>query len=75
MKPELKAKIIAYNKAVKEKAEKATDLDVLVAEIMKLPYGQLKKVLTEEVMAVLEKYGYTATSDACKGGEYGKFYS
>lgn len=64
MKPELKAKIIAYNKAVKEKAEKATDLDVLVAEIMKLPYGQLKKVLTEEVMAVLEKYGYTATSDA-----------
>lgn len=63
MKPELKAKILAYNKAVKEKAEKATDLDVLVAEIMKLPYGQLKKVLTEEVMAVLEKYGYTATSN------------
>lgn len=59
MKSELKAKIIAYNKAVKEKAEKATDLDVLVAEIMKLPYGQLKKVLTDEVMAVLEKYGYT----------------
>ena len=58
MKPELKAKIIAYNKAVKEKADKATDLDVLVAEIMKLPYGQLKKVLTDEVMAVLKKYGY-----------------
>lgn len=63
MKPELKAKILAYNKAVKEKADKATDLDVLVAEIMKLPYGQLKKVLTEEVMAVLEKYGYTETSN------------
>lgn len=63
MKPELKAKILAYNKAVKEKADKATDLDVLVAKIMKLPYGQLKKVLTEEVMAVLEKYGYTATSN------------
>lgn len=59
MKPELKAKIIAYNKAVKEKAEKATDLDILVAEIMKLPYGQLKKVLTPEVLAVLDKYGYT----------------
>lgn len=57
MKPELKAKIIAYNKAVKEKADKATDLDILVSGIMKLPYGQLKKVLTEEVMAVLEKYG------------------
>ena len=59
MKPELRAKIIAYNKAVKEKADKASDLDVLVSEIMKLPYGQLKKVLTAEVMAVLEKYGYT----------------
>ena len=63
MKPELKAKIIAYNKAIKEKADKATDLDVLIAEIMKLPYGQLKKVLTEEVMAVLEKYGYTETTN------------
>lgn len=59
MKSELKTKIIAYNKAVKEKADKATDLDIIVAEIMKLPYGQLKKVLTNDVMAVLEKYGYT----------------
>lgn len=59
MKPELKAKILAYNKAVKEKTDKASDLDVLVAAIMKLPYGQLKKVLSEDVMAVLEKYGYT----------------
>ena len=59
MKPELKAKILAYNKSVKEKGEKATDLDILVAEIRKLPYGQLKKVLTPEVLAVLHKYGYT----------------
>ena len=59
MKPELKSKIIAYNKVVKEKADKATDLDIIVAEILKLPYGQLKKVLTEEVLAVLAKYGYT----------------
>ena len=67
MKPELKAKIIAYNKAVKERSEKATDLDVLVAEIMKLPYGQLKKVLTQNVMAVLEKYGYSV--EANTGGD------
>lgn len=59
MKPELKAKILAYNKSVKEKGEKATDLDIIVSEIMKLPYGQLKKVLTDDVIAVLEKYGYT----------------
>ena len=58
MKPELKAKIIAYNKTVKEKTDKATDLDIIVYEIMKLPHGQLKKVLTPEVIAVLEKYGY-----------------
>ena len=59
MKPELRDKIIAFNKSGKEKGEKATDLDILVAEIIKLPYGQLKKVLTEEVLAVLRKYGYT----------------
>lgn len=60
MKPELKSKILAYNKSVKEKGEKANDLDIIVSQLMKLPYGQLKKVLTDEVMAVLEKYGYTA---------------
>lgn len=59
MKKELREKILAYNKSVKEKGEKATDLDVLVSEIMKLPYGQLKKVLTDEVLEVLKKYGYT----------------
>ena len=57
MKPELKAKILAYNKEVKEKSEKASDLDIIVSEIMKLPPGQLKKVLTKDVIAVLKKYG------------------
>lgn len=38
--------------------EKANDLDIIVSEIMELPYGQLKKVLTPEVMGVLKKYGY-----------------
>ncbi|MBQ3193795.1 MAG: hypothetical protein IJB59_09540 [Oscillospiraceae bacterium] len=59
MKKELREKILAFNKSVREKGEKATDLDILVAEVKKLPYGQLKKVLTPEVLAVLEKYGYT----------------
>ena len=57
MKPELRAKIIDYNKAVVEKKQKAADLDIIVAEIRKLPPGQLKKVLTDEVIAVLKKYG------------------
>ena len=57
MKPELRAKILAYNKNRAVDREKAADIDILVTEIMKLPYGQLKKVLTNEVLAVLEKYG------------------
>lgn len=57
MKPELKAKILAYNKRVQEKGEKAADLDVILLELGKLPPGQLKKVLTEQVLAVLNKYG------------------
>ena len=36
---------------------KATDLEIILAEIAKLPPGQMKKVLTEPVIAVLEKYG------------------
>lgn len=47
----LKARII-------ENRTKAADLDIIVSQIMQLPYGQLKKVLTDEVMAVLAKYGY-----------------
>ena len=54
-----KEKVKAIREAFDARKEKATDLDILVAEIMKLPYGQLKKVLTEEVLAVLKKYGYS----------------
>jgi hypothetical protein len=50
-------------KALKAKIQtnktKATDLDIIVEQIMQLPYGQLKKMLTDEVLAVLEKYGYS----------------
>lgn len=55
----MKEKINVIRQSFTEKKEKATDLDIIVFQIMKLPYGQLKKVLTDEVMAVLEKYGYT----------------
>lgn len=49
----------ALKSQISEKKEKASDLDIIVAEVMKLPYGQLKKVLTDEVQAVLARYGYT----------------
>jgi len=57
MKPELREKILAYNRSVAEKAEKAADMEVIAAALAKLPPGQLKKVLTEDVLAVLAKYG------------------
>ena len=56
---DMKEKISVIRQTFAEKKEKASDLDIIVSEIMKLPYGQLKKVLTDEVMAVLKKYGYT----------------
>ena len=54
-----RAELNALKANIAEKKEKATDLDIIVAEMMKLPPGQLKKILTDEVMAVLKKYGYT----------------
>ena len=57
MKPELRRKIIAFNKLQAVRQKKSDDLDVLVAAIMKLPPGQLKKVLTDDVLAILAKYG------------------
>lgn len=56
MKKELREKIIAYNRAVQANAEKAGDMGVVVAALAKLPPGQLKKLLTADVIAVIEKY-------------------
>ena len=58
MHKELKEKILAFNRARKEEGQKATDMDILVRELLKLPKGQLKKLLTEPVLDVLAKYGY-----------------
>lgn len=54
---ELKQRILAYNKEMADRKEKAADLMVIVEALAKLPPGQLKKVLTDEVLAVLAKYG------------------
>lgn len=53
---ELKERILEHK-------EKASDMDVMVNAIKKLPYGQLKKVLSQEVLDVLAKYGYTGTEN------------
>lgn len=57
MRKELRSRILAYNKAVAAQKDKATDMDILIAAFAKLPPGQLKKVLTEDVIAVLNKHG------------------
>ena len=57
MRKELKEQILAYNKAAAERKEKAEDMDILIKALSKLLPGHLKKVLTDEVLAVLEKYG------------------
>lgn len=40
---------------------KAADLEVLVSALKELPPGQLKKILTDDVLAVLEKYSVEVT--------------
>ena len=35
----------------------ATDMRTIAAAFAKLPPGQLKKVLTEDIIAILAKYG------------------
>ena len=55
MKPELKEKIIAYNKALAENAEKANDFMTLLEA---LPPGQVKNLLKDPTIGPnLEKYG------------------
>ena len=56
-----KDKVLAYNRHRQEVDIKARDRDVVVAGLLKLPPGQLKKVLTDDVLAVLAKYGYEET--------------
>ena len=55
MKPELRAKIIAYNKERAVDREKADDLMTLLSA---LPPGQVKNLLKDEACAaILRKYG------------------
>lgn len=57
MKPELRKRILAYNKAVAADAACAADMRTIAAALAKLPPGQLKKVLTDDIIAILAKYG------------------
>lgn len=55
MKPELREKILAFNRARAADKEKAEDLMILLGA---LPPGQLKNLLKNETCgAILKKYG------------------
>ena len=57
MKPELKEKIIAYNKHRKTVDKKAGDFQTILDN---LPPGQVKNLLKDPVCGpILEKYGVT----------------
>ncbi|MGM9660779.1 MAG: hypothetical protein ACI3WQ_09280 [Faecousia sp.] len=43
--------------AIQAEETRSDDLGVIVAALAQLPPGRLKKVLNEDVLAVLEKYG------------------
>lgn len=59
MKPELRAKIIAFNKARAADKEKAEDMMILLGA---LPPGQVKHLLKDETCAaILNKYGIGGT--------------
>lgn len=60
MKPELRDKIIAFNRARAADKEKADDLLTLLGA---LPPGQVKQLLKDETCkAILDKYGIGGTS-------------
>lgn len=60
MKPEMRAKIIAFNKTRAEDKEKAEDMMTLLGAI---PPGQVKQLLKDETCsAILNKYGITSSS-------------
>ena len=60
---ELRQRILAYNREMADRKEKAADLQIIIDQFKKLPPGQLKKVLTDEVLAVLAKYGVEVTDE------------
>lgn len=57
MRPELRAKIIAYNLSLAQNKERAKDFITLLDA---LPPGQVKNLLKDETCAaILNKYGIT----------------
>lgn len=54
-----KKRAFEFNRKRAEADEKAADMLIVAEHIAKLPYGQLKKLMDDELLAVFAKYGIT----------------
>ena len=52
-----KNQIFAYNRQKAADSSAAADMHKIAAAISRLPKGQLKKVLSDEIVEILAKYG------------------
>jgi cobalamin-dependent methionine synthase I len=58
MKPELRERIIAYNKQMAERKTKADDLDKMLQKLQPV-LSVIERLLPDDVKHILEKYGHT----------------
>ena len=54
-----KKRAFEYNRKLAQEREAAADMQAVADKIAQLPPGQLKKLLDEETIAILGKYGVT----------------
>ena len=55
-----KKRAFEYNRKLAEEREAAADMQTIAGKLAQLPPGQLKKILDEDVLAILAKYGVNA---------------
>lgn len=52
-----KKRAFEYNRKLAEEREAAADMQTIAEHLAQLPPGQLKRMLDEDVLAILAKYG------------------
>lgn len=52
-----KKRAFEYNRKLAQEREAAADMQTIAGKMSELPPGQLKKLLDEQTVAILEKYG------------------
>ena len=52
-----KKRAFEYNRKLAEEREAAADMQTIAQKLKQLPPGQLKKILDDDVLAILARYG------------------